>query len=525
MSIIYFKNVSRNSVFINLFNDSLLEKSIYIGEIVTVKIVGLDRNFVIVDAGLKSEGFIPINEFKDNEGNLEISIGDYVPVVLMCFDNGFGDTIFSREKAKRLLTWFSFEKAIITGEFIVGTIVGKVKGGLIVMCNGIRAFLPGSLVDIKPIKDTSFLEGQFLEFKVIKLDRIRNNVVLSRKAVIERNINKEKLKIIKSLYEGSVIKGVVKNITDYGVFVDLGGIDGLLHITDLAWRRIRHPSEILSIGQGILAKVLKYDKLKNRVSLGMKQLEIDPWIGLFKKYPRGTRIFGKVTNITDYGAFIEIEKGIEGLVHTSEMSWTNKNISPSKVLTLGKKSQAVILYIDEERRRISLGVKYFFPNPWKKFFINFKKGSKVVGLIKSISDFGIFINLPGNIDGLLHFTDLSWNNKKSEDILSKFKKGNFLTVKVLSVDIKKQKISLGLKQFFENPFDIFVKLNKIGSKITGIIKNISNNLINVKLTKDNIYGCLKIIKMKSFFIGEKISVYIINYNYKKRLINLSLIKK
>ncbi|WP_339044819.1 30S ribosomal protein S1 [Candidatus Zinderia endosymbiont of Aphrophora alni] len=531
MNIKYFKNASRNSVFANLLKEFFLEKNIVSKEIILVKVIDIDKNFVIVNTDLKSEGFIPISEFKNDRGKIEVIIGDLVFVVVESLENGFGDTILSREKAKRLSTWLSMEKALKTQEVIIGTIIGKVKGGLTVLSNGLRAFLPGSLVDIKPVKDISSLEGRYLEFKVIKLDRERNNVVLSRKIIIEKNINKERMKVVKTLFKNSVVEGIVKNITDYGVFIDLGGIDGLLHITDLAWRRIKHPSEILVLGQKVLVKVLKYDKNKKKVSLGMKQLEKDPWKGLSKKYPKGVKMLGKVTNITDYGVFLEIEPGIEGLVHISEMNWTNKNVIPNKFFSLGSKVNFVILNIDEIRRRISLSVKYCLPNPWEDFFINYKKGSRIIGTIKSISDFGIFVKLTNRLDGLIHFSDLSWSFKRAKKILCKFKKGNILTTILISVDIKREKLSLGLKQFFLNPFKEFIKFNKIGSRVLGVIKNFNNYFINIKLIDKNVFGVLKIVgnykiflKKKNIYIGKKIFTFIINFNIKSCLLILSFKK-
>ena len=372
------------------------------GEVVTAEVVRIDQNFVVVNAGLKSEAFIPAEEFHNDQGVIDVAVGDFVAVAIDALENGYGDTVLSRDRAKRLAAWVSLERALEGGELVSGTVTGKVKGGLTVMTNGIRAFLPGSLVDLRPVKDTSPFEGKTMEFKVIKLDRKRNNVVLSRRAVIEASMGEERQKLMVNLKEGSTVQGVVKNITEYGAFVDLGGIDGLLHITDLAWKRVRHPSEVLQVGQEVTAKILKFDQEKNRVSLGIKQLGDDPWFGVARRYPTGTRMFGKVTNLTDYGAFIEIEDGIEGLVHVSEMDWTNKNVDPKKLVNLGDEVEVMVLEIDEERRRISLGMKQCKPNPWEEFSALFKKGDKVKGAIKSITDFGVFIGLQGNIDGLVH---------------------------------------------------------------------------------------------------------------------------
>src|SRR5256885_8130155 len=377
------------------------------GEVITAEVVRVEHNFVVVNAGLKSEAYVPIDEFKNDQGEIEVQVGDFVSVAIGSIENGYGDTILSRDTAKRLASWLALEKALESGEFVTGTTSGKVKGGLTVLVNGIRAFLPGSLIDTRPIKDLTPYENKTMEFKVIKLDRKRNNVVLSRRAVVEASMGEERAKLLETLKEGAIVKGVVKNITDYGAFVDLGGIDGLLHITDLVWRRVRHPSEVVQVGQEITAKVLKFDQEKNRVSLGVKQLGEDPWVGLGRRYPHGTRLFGKITNITDYGAFVEIESGIEGLVHVSEMDWTNKNVDPKKVVQLGDEVEVMVLEIDEERRRISLGMKQCKPNPWEDFAISHKKGDKVRGQIKSITDFGVFIGLPGGIDGPVHLSDLS----------------------------------------------------------------------------------------------------------------------
>src|SRR5476649_934406 len=402
--------------FAALFEESLSRQDMRSGEVISAEVVRLDHNFVIVNAGLKSEAFIPVEEFKNDHGELEVKVGDFVSVAIESLENGFGDTILSRDKAKRLASWLALEKAMESGEIVVGTVNGKVKGGLTVLTNGIRAFLPGSLVDTRPVKDTTPFEGKTLEFKVIKLDRKRNNVVVSRRAVIEASMGEERQKLMETLKEGTVVTGVVKNITDYGAFVDLGGIDGLLHITDLAWRRVKHPSEVLNVGDEVTAKILKFDQEKNRVSLGLKQLGEDPWVGLSRRYPTGTRLFGKVSNLTDYGAFVEIEQGIEGLVHVSEMDWTNKNVHPTKVVQLGDEVEVMILEIDEDRRRISLGMKQCKPNPWEEFSMNFKKGDRVKGQIKSITDFGVFIGLPGGIDGLVHLSDLSWSATGEEAV-------------------------------------------------------------------------------------------------------------
>ncbi|ALC96029.1 30S ribosomal protein S1 [Candidatus Profftella armatura] len=516
--------------FATLFKESLLRHDMRSGEVISAEVIGLDRNFVIINADLKSEAFIPIEEFKNDNGELEVKIGDFVSVAIESLENGFGDTILSRDKAKRLASWLSLEKAMESGEIITGTINGKVKGGLTVLTNGLKAFLPGSLVDIRPVKDTTPFEGKTMDFKVIKLDRKRNNVVLSHRAVIEESMGEERQKLIETLKEGCTVKGVVKNITDYGAFIDLGGIDGLLHITDIAWRRVKHPSEILTIGQDISTKILKYDQEKNRVSLGMKQLGIDPWIGLSFRYPRGTRLLGKVTNLTDYGAFVEIEKGIEGLVHISEMDWINKNVTPSKIVQLNDTVEIMILEINEERRRISLGMKQCKDNPWENFSIIHKKGEKIKGIIKSITDFGIFIGLDGNIDGLIHLSDLSWTDP-GEEIIRNFKKGDEIEAIILSIDVEKERISLGIKQLEGDPFNNYVNINDKGSLVNGIIKSIdTNNKGAIIQLSNEVEGYLRISEEdnkheKKLKIGENIDVLINHIDHKTRYIQLSFKKK
>jgi small subunit ribosomal protein S1 len=424
-------NPAAEGSFAALFEESLSRQEMRVGEVITAEVISVDPNVVIVNAGLKSESTIAAEEFKNDRGEIEVKPGDFVSVAIEALEDGFGATKLSREKAKKLAAWTELDTALESGKVITGVVSGKVKGGLTVMVNGIRAFLPGSLVDLRPVKDTSHFEGKELEFKVIKLDRKRNNVVVSRRAVMEETAGVERQQLLETLKEGAVVKGVVKNITDYGAFVDLGGIDGLLHITDLAWRRVKHPTEVLSVGDEVTAKILKFDAEKNRVSLGLKQLGEDPWIGISRRYPQGTRLFGKVTNITDYGAFVEIESGIEGLVHVSEMDWTNKNVHPAKVVSLGDEVEVMILEIDEDRRRISLGMKQCMPNPWEEFAMNHKKGDKVKGTIKSITDFGVFIGLPGNIDGLVHLSDLSWQ-APGEEAVKNLKKGDEVETVVLS---------------------------------------------------------------------------------------------
>ncbi len=515
--------------FAAMFEDSLTHQDMRAGEVITAEVVRIDYNFVVVNAGLKSESFIPVEEFKNDLGEIEAQPGDFVSVAIESLENGFGDTLLSRDKAKRLASWMALEKALDSGEQITGTITGKVKGGLTVMTNGIRAFLPGSLVDTRPVKDTTPFEGKTFDFKVIKLDRKRNNVVVSRRAVVEASMGEERAKLLETLKEGTIVTGVVKNITDYGAFVDLGGIDGLLHITDLAWRRVRHPSELISVGQEITAKVLKFDQEKNRVSLGVKQLGEDPWVGLSRRYPSGTRLFGKVTNITDYGAFVEVEQGIEGLVHVSEMDWTNRNISPAKVVALGDEVEVMVLEIDEDRRRISLGMKQCKPNPWEEFSLNHKKGDKVSGAIKSITDFGVFIGLPGGIDGLVHLSDLSWN-EPGEEAVRKFKKGDDLEATVLAIDLERERISLGVKQMEGDPFSNFASTYEKGAIVDGTVKSvdakgavitiagdIEGYLRASELSRDRVEDARNLLKE-----GDAVNAMVINVDRKNRSINLSI---
>ena len=515
--------------FAAMFEDSLTHQDMRAGEVITAEVVRVDYNFVVVNAGLKSESFIPVDEFKNDQGEIEAKPGDFVSVAIESLENGFGDTLLSRDKAKRLASWMALEKALDSGDQISGTITGKVKGGLTVMTNGIRAFLPGSLVDTRPVKDTTPYEGKTFEFKVIKLDRKRNNVVVSRRAVVEASMGEERAKLLETLKEGTIVTGVVKNITDYGAFVDLGGIDGLLHITDLAWRRVRHPSELISVGQEITAKVLKFDQEKNRVSLGVKQLGEDPWVGLSRRYPSGTRLFGKVTNITDYGAFVEVEQGIEGLVHVSEMDWTNRNISPQKVVALGEEVEVMVLEIDEDRRRISLGMKQCKPNPWEEFSLNHKKGDKVSGAIKSITDFGVFIGLPGGIDGLVHLSDLSWN-EAGEEAVRKFKKGDELEAVVLAIDLERERISLGVKQLEGDPFSNFAGTYEKGAIVDGTVKSVDARgaVITIKgdvegylraseISRDRVEDARNVLKE-----GDAVNAMVINVDRKNRSINLSI---
>ena len=515
--------------FADLFAESLAKQDMKQGEVIPAEVVRVDYNYVVVNAGLKSESFIPIEEFKNDRGEVDVKVGDFVSVAIESLENGYGDTVLSRDKAKRLAAWMNLEKALETGELVTGTVTGKVKGGLTVMTNGIRAFLPGSLVDTRPVKDTTPYEGKTMEFKVIKLDRKRNNVVLSRRAVVEASMGEERAKLLETLKEGAIVKGIVKNITDYGAFVDLGGIDGLLHITDLAWRRVRHPSEVLEQGQEITAKVLKFDQEKNRVSLGIKQLGEDPWIGIARRYPQGTRLFGKVTNITDYGAFVEIEAGIEGLVHVSEMDWTNKNVDPKKVVQLGEEVEVMVLEIDEERRRISLGMKQCKPNPWEEFAATHQKGDTVKGQIKSITDFGVFIGLEGGIDGLVHLSDLSWT-EPGEEAVRKYKKGEELEAVVLSIDVERERISLGVKQMSGDPFNNFCSTHEKGSVVTGKVKSVEAKGAVIDLGNDT-EGYLRASEIGPDRVedarnvlkeGDEVTAAITNIDRKARSIQLSI---
>ncbi|MGE5667999.1 MAG: 30S ribosomal protein S1 [Betaproteobacteria bacterium] len=515
--------------FAALFEESLARQEMRQGELITAEVIRVDYNIVVVNAGLKSESFIPIEEFKNDNGEVEVKPGDFVTVAIESLENGYGETRLSRDKAKRLKAWHDLEASMEQGSIVQGFVTSKVKGGLTVMINGIRAFLPGSLVDIRPVKDTTPYENKQLDFKVIKLDRKRNNVVVSRRAVLEESLGEEREKLLSTLSEGAIVKGIVKNITDYGAFVDLGGIDGLLHITDLAWRRVKHPSEVLAVGDEVTAKVLKFDQEKNRVSLGLKQLGDDPWVGLSRRYPPGTRLFGKVTNITDYGAFVEIESGIEGLVHVSEMDWTNKNIHPTKVVQLGDEVEVMILEIDEDRRRISLGMKQCMANPWDEFAMNYKKGDKVSGQIKSITDFGVFVGLPGGIDGLVHLSDLSWANP-GETAVRDYKKGQEVEAVVLAIDVERERISLGIKQLEGDPFNNFVATHDKGSIVTGTVASLDAKGAVISLGGE-IEGYLRASEVSRDRVedirtrlkeGDSVTAMIINVDRKNRSINLSI---
>ena len=515
--------------FASLFEESLTRKEMRAGELITAQVVRIDHNVVVVNAGLKSESFIPVEEFLNAAGAVEVKAGDFVTVAIESLENGYGETKLSREKAKRLAAWHELEIAMEEGKIVEGFVSGKVKGGLTAMVNGIRAFLPGSLVDIRPVKDTTPYENKTMEFKIIKLDRKRNNVVVSRRAVLEASVGADRQAMMENLKEGAIVKGIVKNITDYGAFVDLGGIDGLLHITDLAWRRVKHPSEVLAVGDEVEAKILKFDQEKNRVSLGIKQMGDDPWNGLARRYPQSTRLFGKVTNLTDYGAFVEIEQGIEGLVHVSEMDWTNKNVHPSKVVQLGDEVEVMILEIDEQRRRISLGMKQCQSNPWDDFELNHKKGDKVKGQIKSITDFGVFIGLDGGIDGLVHLSDLSWA-VAGEEAVRNYKKGDELEAVVLAIDVERERISLGIKQMDGDPFNGYIAGHDKGAVVSGVVKSIDAKGAIITLDGD-VEGYLKASEVSSERVedirnnlkeGDTVKTVIVNVDRKNRGINLSI---
>jgi small subunit ribosomal protein S1 len=515
--------------FAALFEESLKRSNMRTGEVITGEVVRVDYNFVVINAGLKSEAYVPIDEFKNDQGEVEVQVGEYVSLAVDAIENGYGDTILSRDKAKRLASWLSLENSLDSGQFVQGTVSGKVKGGLTVLVNGIRAFLPGSLLDTRPVKDMSPFEGKTMEFKVIKLDRKRNNVVLSRRAVIEASMGEERAKLLETLQEGAVVHGVVKNITEYGAFVDLGGIDGLLHITDMAWRRVRHPSEVVTVGQELTAKVLKFDSEKNRVSLGLKQMGDDPWVGVSRRYPTGTRLFGKVTNIADYGAFVEIEPGIEGLVHVSEMDWTNKNVAPSKIVTLGDETEVMVLEIDEDKRRISLGMKQCRPNPWEEFAQNSKRGDKVAGPIKSITDFGVFVGLAAGIDGLVHLSDLSWN-EPGEAAVRNYKKGQEVEAVILGIDVERERISLGIKQLDADPFTNYTAVNDRGATVTGKVKSVDPRGAEIQLN-DDVTGYLRASEISRERVedarnllkeGDEVTALVINIDRKTRSIQLSI---
>ncbi|EPF18702.1 MULTISPECIES: 30S ribosomal protein S1 [Cedecea] len=515
--------------FAQLFEESLKTIETRPGSIVRGVVVAIDKDVVLVDAGLKSESAIPAEQFKNAQGELEIQVGDEVDVALDAVEDGFGETLLSREKAKRHEAWITLEKAYEEAETVVGVINGKVKGGFTVELNGIRAFLPGSLVDVRPVRDTLHLEGKELEFKVIKLDQKRNNVVVSRRAVIESENSAERDQLLENLQEGMEVKGIVKNLTDYGAFVDLGGVDGLLHITDMAWKRVKHPSEIVNVGDEITVKVLKFDRERTRVSLGLKQLGEDPWVAIAKRYPEGTKLTGRVTNLTDYGCFVEIEEGVEGLVHVSEMDWTNKNIHPSKVVNVGDVVEVMVLDIDEERRRISLGLKQCKNNPWQQFAETHNKGDRVEGKIKSITDFGIFIGLDGGIDGLVHLSDISWN-VAGEEAVREYKKGDEIAAVVLQVDAERERISLGVKQLAEDPFNNYVALNKKGTIVTGKVTAVDAKGATVELA-DGVEGYLRASEASRdrvedatlvLSVGDDVEAKFTGVDRKNRVVSLSV---
>lgn len=515
--------------FAELFEESLSKTEMKPGSILMGTVVAINGDFVVVNAGLKSEGAIPLEQFHNEKGEIEVQVGDVVEVALDSIEDGFGETKLSREKARRARAWTILEEAQENDEIIKGSITGKVKGGFTVEISDIRAFLPGSLVDVRPVRDTSYLEGKELEFKVIKLDRRRNNVVVSRRAVVESEYSAEREALLENLQEGQSVKGIVKNLTDYGAFLDLGGIDGLLHITDMAWKRVKHPSEIVEVGQEMTVKVLKFDRERNRVSLGLKQLGEDPWVDITRRYPEQSRLFGKVTNIADYGCFVEIEEGVEGLVHVSEMDWTNRNVNPNKVVALGDETEVMILEIDEERRRISLGIKQCKQNPWEEFSESFNKNDKVIGNIKSITDFGIFIGLEGGIDGLIHLSDLSWS-ESGEDAVRNFKKGDEIEAIVLSVDPDRERISLGVKQLDRDPFGQYVADNPKGSIVKGIVKEVDTKSAVIELV-DGVDGVLRASEISRdrvddvsnmFKPGDEVEAKFVGIDRKSRMISLSI---
>ncbi|AVJ32953.1 30S ribosomal protein S1 [Stenotrophomonas indicatrix] len=499
------------------------------GAIVSGTVVEVRGDVVVINAGLKSEGIVPIEQFRNDAGEIDVAEGDIVKVALDSIENGFGETVLSREKAKRAMVWDELEEALEKNETITGRISGKVKGGFTVDIKDVRAFLPGSLVDVRPVRDPAYLEGKELEFKLIKLDRKRNNVVVSRRAVVESEHSEEREQLMDKLQEGAILKGVVKNLTDYGAFVDLGGIDGLLHITDMAWKRVRHPSEVVNVGDELDVRVLKFDRERNRVSLGLKQLGEDPWDNIARRYPANSRVFGKVSNVTDYGAFVEIEPGVEGLVHVSEMDWTNKNVNPSKVVQVGDEVEVMVLDVDEERRRISLGMKQVAANPWETFAATHKKGDKVSGQIKSITDFGIFIGLDGGIDGLVHLSDISWATT-GEDIVRNFKKGDNLDAVVLAVDPERERISLGVKQLEQDPFGQYMATNPKGSKVEGVVKEVDAKGAIIELS-DGIEGYVAARDIANervddatqhLKVGDKVEAKFVGMDRKGRTLQLSI---
>jgi small subunit ribosomal protein S1 len=515
--------------FSEMFEQTLANQRIRAGMILTGRVISVGDDMVVVSVGLKSEAVIPLDQFRNEKGEIEVVAGDEVEVALDAVEDGNGETRLSREKAKRARTWTRLEKAFTESEIVIGIITGRVKGGFTVELENVRAFLPGSLVDVRPVRDTSYLEGKPLEFKVIKLDQKRNNVVVSRRAVVEQEFSAERSALMDNLAEGTVVKGTVKNLTDYGAFVDLGGIDGLLHITDMAWKRVKHPSEVVTVGQEVEVRILKFDRERSRVSLGLKQLGSDPWENIARRYPANTHVFGKVTNIADYGAFVEIEDGVEGLVHVSEMDWTNKNVNPSKVVQTGEEVEVMVLDVDEERRRISLGLKQCKSNPWKEFAENFNRGDKVSGQVKSITDFGVFIGLSGNIDGLVHLSDISWDIPGEEAVRS-YQKGQLIEAMVLSIDPERERISLGIKQLAKDPFSGFVAENPRGSIVVGTVtevdargalidlgNGVEGQLRATELSRDRVDDARTVLK-----VGEQIEARFVGVDRKTRSITLSI---
>ncbi len=518
--------------FAELFEESTRSTVMQSGELVSGTVIEITDEVVMVNAGLKTEAAIPIEQFRSREGELEVEVGDIVEVTLEAVADGYGETILSREKAKRQEAWGRLQAALDANDTVVGMISGKVRGGFTVDLDDIRAFLPGSLVDVRPVRDTTYLEGKDLEFKVIKLDQKRNNVVVSRRAVVEAEYSAEREELLKTLTEGSKITGIVKNLTDYGAFIDLGGIDGLLHITDMAWKRVRHPSEVVTVGQELEVQVLRYDRERNRVSLGLKQMGDDPWLNISRRYPAGKQVFGKITNIADYGAFVEIEDGVEGLVHTSEMDWTNKNIHPSKVVNIGDEVEVMVLEIDEDRRRISLGMKQCKANPWELFSSSHKKGDRIVGNIKSITEFGIFIGLEGDIDGLVHLSDISWQ-ENGEELIRNYAKGDEVETVVLAIDAVRERISLGIKQLEQDPFSIYVAENPRGSIVMGQVTEVTARGATIALT-DEVNGYLRASEISRERVedartqineGEEIEVAVLGVDRKSHSINLSIKQK
>ena len=489
-----------SETFAELLEESLNSSEMKPGAVIEAEVVDINGDYVIVNAGLKSESEIPVSQFRDSEGAVQVNIGDRVEVAIETVEDGYGNTRLSRERARRAKSWEVLESAFAEQSIVTGILTGKVKGGFTVSIDEVRAFLPGSLVDVRPVTDTLFLENKQLEFKVIKLDRVRNNVVVSRRAVVEKEMEVERAELLQNLEEGQVVKGMVKNLTDYGAFVNLGGLDGLLHITDIAWKRVKHPSDVLEVGQELDVRVLKFDRERNRVSLGLKQLGEDPWSDIARRYPANTRIFGKITNLTDYGVFVELEEGVEGLVHVSEMDWTNKNVHPSKVCHLGDEVEVMVLEIDSERRRISLGIKQCTSNPWEEFAATHNRNDRITGQIRSITDFGVFIGLTGGIDGLIHLSDLSWD-RSGEDIAREFKKGDEVTAVVLSVDPDRERISLGIKQAEDDPFSAYVSANPKGSVVKGVVGTIDEKGAAIHL-EDGVEGYLRAAELSRDFVGD-----------------------